>query len=231
MRIASLIGNCAKRIRICTKNLISIPIEKKFRIISIKPIYKIVDRLNSQSVVVDIGTGEDAEFSKVLIKKYGLTSYGFDPTHKHRSSLDSVVKDTNGLFHYYELAISDANGERVFFESRDNRSGSFYSDHVNIKNDNIISYKVKTVSLEEIFHIINSDSIDVLKIDVEGEEYSILSSMSLALLKRINQIVVEFHHENIDRFKIENTSSIIKRLESAGFKSYTIDTVNFLFFV
>ncbi len=231
MRFTDLIGSCAKRVRTCAKIFVSTPLEVKFHIITIKPAYKIVDRLDSQSTVVDIGTGEDAEFSKILIDKYGLRAYGFDPTRKHRSALASMVKETNGLFQYYECAVSDTKGVKVFFESQENRSGSLYVDHVNIKKDNVISYKIKTVSLEEIFRIINCEFINVLKMDIEGEEYLVLSSTPLSVLKRIDQIVVEFHHESVDRFNIKNTHDIIRRLESFGFKSHTTDYVNYLFYL
>jgi FkbM family methyltransferase len=218
------------KIVLLVNRLLSIYIERKFKIISIKPTYKIVDRLNENSIVVDIGTGEDADFSQNLIKKYQLNAYGFDPTRKHHSSLDSVVEKSNGHFTYYKYAVSNRTSTKTFFESLKNRSGSFFDDHVNIKNDATLSYSVKTISIDSIFDILKIGRIDVLKMDIEGEEYSVLSSLPISILKAIDQLIVEFHHDTITRFKFKHTEDTIKILKTAGFIYHTVDNVNYLFF-
>lgn len=208
----------------------SIPKEKKYKIISIKPVYKIVDKLSDRSVVVDLGTGENADFSLELIKRYGLKAFGFDPTRKHHSILDSIAKKTEGRFQYYKYAISNKKGTKTFFESLENRSGSFFEDHINVKKDSIRPYLVETIELDAIFDILGIDSIDILKMDIEGQEYSVLASVSATTLRRISQLVVEFHHGTIDRFSTAATRSIVWKLTANGFKSHTIDNVNYLFF-
>jgi FkbM family methyltransferase len=210
--------------------ILSIYIERKYKIISIKPAYKIVDNLNENSIVVDIGTGEDADFSQNLIMKYRLNAYGFDPTVKHHSSLDSVVEKSNGHFKYYKYAVSKESSTKTFFESLDNRSGSFFDDHVNIKNDTTSTYNVRTIGINAIFDILEIERIDVLKMDIEGEEYSVLSSLPISILKAIDQLIVEFHHETVTRFKFKHTQDMIKIMEAAGFIYHTVDNVNYLFF-
>lgn len=201
----------------------------KYSIISVKP-YWVVNKLSEHSIVVDIGTGPEADFSQNLMRRYGLKAYGFDPTRKHHPHLEFIVKKMNGLFKYYKYAISDANGTKTFFESFENVSGSFFRDHINVTKDTIRSYDVRTITLDTIFDILNIDHIDVLKMDVEGEEYLVLSSVSDTTLKRIDQIVVEFHHHCVDCFSVALTRNVIQILETAGFKPYTTDYINYLFF-
>lgn len=226
----NLIRKVVRKFQAHLKMMFSIPKEKKYNIISVKPHYKIVDKLNDHSIVVDLGTGRDADFSQNLIRRYGLKAYGFDPTKKNHPNLDSIVKKTKGLFKYYKYAISDTNGTKTFFESLENISGSFFNDHINVKRDAIRSYDVQTIRLDTIFDILNINHIDLLKMDIEGEEYSVLSSVSDATLKRIDQIAVEFHHHCIDHFSVADTRNIIQILENAGFISHTTDYINYLFF-
>lgn len=219
-----------KKVKVTLKKLMGFSKERKYNIISVKPAYKIVDNLDNRSVVVDIGTGEDADFSQNLINKYGLNAFGFDPTIKHHASLDSMVKNSNGHFAYYKYAISDKNSTKTFYQSTSNRSGSFFKDHVNMRQDAISSYVVETISISKIFDILKVDRINLLKMDIEGEEYAVLSSLSPQLLNAVDQIIVEFHHDTVDRFDISCTKQIIDKLKVAGFTYYTIDMVNYLFF-
>jgi hypothetical protein len=47
------------------------------------PNYVYFGGLNESSVIVDVGCGYEAEFSKHLIDKYNLEAFGVDPTRKH----------------------------------------------------------------------------------------------------------------------------------------------------
>jgi FkbM family methyltransferase len=179
---------------------------------------------------VDLGTGEDADFSQDLIRKFGLKAFGFDPTRKHHVKLDTVVERTNGRFKYYKYAIAANSQKKIFFESFENISGSLFKDHINVKNDEIRSYEVKTIRIDEIFGILKTDHIDLLKMDIEGGEYEVLASLNNVTLKKLDQIVVEFHHDTVDRFCLTDTQRAIRSLEDAGFKSYSEDYINYLFF-
>jgi len=45
---------------------------------------------------------------------------------------------------------SEAQKNKIFYESGENVSGSFMDDHINIKNDTINSYKVKVIAIDEL---------------------------------------------------------------------------------
>lgn len=69
----------------------------KYNITSVKP-YWIVNDLSKHSIVVNVGTGPEADFSQNLIRRYGLKAHGFDPTIKHHPNLENIVKKMNGFF-------------------------------------------------------------------------------------------------------------------------------------
>ena len=201
-----------------------------YGLVFVKPNYYLKSPLSTNSIVVDIGIGEDADFSMFLVRKYGLQSYGFEPTIKHHPGLNKVVNNAKGNFKYFPFALSNKSGEKEFHESLLNISGSFFSDHTNMKQDGLRSYAVRVVTLEEIFQIIGRNHIDVLKMDVEGEEYAVIDSVSELTLGKINQLVIEFHHKDVSRFSIYDTEKAVQKIMKAGFQAYTRDSINYLFF-
>jgi FkbM family methyltransferase len=200
------------------------------RIVPVPPVYYIVDKLTANSVMIDLGTGADANLSQGLIARYGLRSYGFDPTRKHHPHLDTVVARTGEHFQYYPYAISGMSGIHRFFESQENVSGSFSADHSNIQCDTVVAYEVQAITLTEVFGLLELEQVDLLKMDIEGEEYSTLQAVEPALIRQIDQLIVEFHHHCIDHVTLADTKAAVQRLVEIGFRPYTVDGVNYLFF-
>ena len=58
-----------------------------------------------------------------MIDKYGLQSFGVDPTLKHADSLRLLEQKTNGRFKHLKLAVNSVEGIIVFNESKDNFNG------------------------------------------------------------------------------------------------------------
>jgi len=212
------------------KKIFKSPYRFKNKIVSIGPNYRIVDNLNDKSIVVDIGLGDNANFSKALIKRYNLKSFGFDPTRKHFSFLKEIEKKSNGHFKFYPLAVSDKKGEEIFYESTENISGSLLRKHRNVKKDRVITYLVETITIKNIFPLINSNHIDLLKMDIEGEEYAVFSSIEESILKKINQLVIEFHHHCIEGVFHNATLNCVRLMKNYGFREYSDDKINYLFF-
>ena len=104
------------------------------------------------------------------------------------------------------------------------------SDHNNIINDTIISYDIETITVDKIFDFLEIDNIDLLKLDIEGEEYPVLRSIRKSALDRIEQIAVEFHQFCVARYTKQDTNKIVMRLKALGFRSFTNDGKIFLFF-
>jgi FkbM family methyltransferase len=84
---------------------------------------------------------------------------------------------------YRKMAVSDYTGFGVFKDTKD-----LQAKHL-IKHGS--GQPVSVISLNDAYGLIGSQHIDVLKLDVEGEEYHILSDPNFQPIPR--QISIEFH--------------------------------------
>lgn len=204
---------------------------KANNIIFIRPIYFVQDKLDENSVVLDFGTGDDADFSLALIERYSLKSFGFDPTRKHFYKLKKLEEKTEGNFVINNVALSSKNDREIdFFESQENVSGSFFKEHRNIKNDKMLSYKVKSFDLSSMLKKYGPKGIDLIKIDVEGEEYDVINKLEKKDLDNVSQIIIEFHHHCIDGFKELDTRNCVEKIRNFGYRFYSDDGINYLFY-
>ena len=199
-------------------------------LVFVEPCYWVLDVLGPSSVMVDMGLGFDADFSVAMIKRYELTSYGFDPTQKHAPALQKIADHSDGHFHYHQVGIGAEAGSVTFHESVENVSGSIMSGHTNVKSDAINSYDVTLITLDDAFDHTPDGRADFLKMDIEGPEYDILRKIASETIRRADQWCVEFHHDTIDGLTFPMTMECVRRFEAAGYRTYTRDNVNFLFY-
>jgi len=218
---------------------ISIAINRAFRKPELKkrglktlaPNYVFFEKFNEDSVVIDIGCGYEAELSQYLIEHYHIRkAYAVDPTEKHASALQEIQKRHGERFIHLKYALAEKETELEFFETLEKESGSLLTDHKNVVHDRIRKYKVKAITLEKLLEIISIDKVAFIKIDIEGIEFALFENINPEILKRFDQIFVEFHHYSVSSFHRSDTRNTVKKLESFGLKSFTADTVNYLFY-
>jgi FkbM family methyltransferase len=77
---------------------------------------------------------------------------------------------------------------------------------------------VEMITLERLFELVQPERVDLLKVDVEGAEWDVLSGLPPPLAERIDQITVEFH-DFMDPSLRPRTEQCIARLEALGFRS------------
>ena len=98
----------------------------------------------------------------------------------------------------FREAVAGAGGTvKIFHPEAESRSGTYSSffetdDHAPERFD-----EVPAVTLDEIFDLHEIARCDLLKLDVEGQEYEILHAASDATLARIERIHGEYH--DVDR--------------------------------
>jgi FkbM family methyltransferase len=194
-----------------------------------KPNYIYLDRFSEGGVAVDVGCGWEADFSQLMIGRHGLDAYGVDPTRKHASALHALEEKTNGKFHHLPLAVSRESGHITFHESRDHESGSILNEHTNIQNDETVSYEVESVALNDLLKRIGTGRVDILKLDLEGAEYGLLESVTGQELEPFSQIFIEFHH-HCTGYTRRDTRRMVKRITGNGFRVFTLDLHNYLFY-
>ncbi len=172
--------------------------------------------LSSDSIIYSFGIGKDISFDLTCIKKHNCKVFAFDPTPKSINYIKN--KKRSDLFTFFDWGISDLKSGLVDFYLPANPKGISGSlikiNGVNPKN----SIKVKMKLFDEITGELGHQHIDVLKMDIEGSEYTVLEKI-LDSKVTIDQILVEFH----DRlFDLNNYKSkeIIKKLNEKGYEIF-----------
>tara|TARA_R100001143_G_C3361083_1_gene135897 strand:- start:21408 stop:22118 length:711 start_codon:yes stop_codon:yes gene_type:complete len=196
----------------------------------IEPNFIYIPVFSTSPVVVDVGCGYEADFSKYMIENHNALAFCIDPTKKHAPLLKKLEEKYVGNLKYLQYAISDTDNELTFYESQNNESGSIFNNHVNILNDKIIKYKVKALSIPSLKSLIDQEHIELLKLDIEGAEYSMFNNFDFKALEGVSQLFIEFHHQQIEHRSQNETFEIVRKIEGAGFNSFSIDDVNFLFY-
>jgi FkbM family methyltransferase len=141
--------------------------------------------LTSDSIVFDLG-GYKGDFAYTINNKYGCYVYIFEPSEKFFNECLNRFKN-NPKIKCYNYGLSDKNGK---FDLSNEDDGSSL-----LKSSNPL--KCKTVSVEafnEAINVLEIDKIDLLKINVEGAEYLILSNIiKNSINQRIRYFQIQFH--------------------------------------
>jgi FkbM family methyltransferase len=91
------------------------------------------------------------------------------------------------------------------------RDGQEWSLH--IAEDSLGSGDIEALTLREIMTKGDTQSIDVLKIDIEGAEKFLLGDTAfVSELKKVKFLAIELHEESVDKIQV------IKQLSSLGFE-------------
>lgn len=124
----------------------------------------------------------------------------------------------------YNAAVSDFNGKLNFYIDK-SRPGSLVMSTIydRLPKDKI---EVESISLSDfIENKLKNKKIDLLKMDIEGAEHSVLNKLiENQQLYQLNEIILEYHH-NIgnDDSKL---GKLLNEFEKSGFK-YQIEAENY----
>jgi len=176
--------------------------------------------INMHSIVYSFGVGEDASFDTALIEKFNLTVHAFDPTPKSIEWVKSQGFSGRFVMHEYGIAAFDGN---VSFYPPEN------PDHVSHTMLDRPSTMAKAISvpvkrLNTIMKELRHDTIDILKMDIEGAEYDVINDIAISDI-RPHQILVEFHHR-FSGVGVRRTEEAIDRLKSIGYCLFSVSTTN-----
>jgi FkbM family methyltransferase len=159
--------------------------------------------LKRPCLVYGVGVGDDISFDREMASRFGCEVHLFDPT-------PSVVKRFGDLKQGQRLG----EGSICFHPWG---LGPVSGDPAKARELNIEGSACEVKTLDEIATALGHTKIDVLKIDIEGGELTVLPDMlkrSLFAKLQIAQLLVEFHaFEKGDFPKIAN---LVVELEAAG---------------
>lgn len=176
--------------------------------------------LSANSIVYSLGIGKDVRLDQELIKRFGLTIYAFDPTPSTVLWLDTQNLSTK--FAFYPWAISDFDGKVDFFPRtiKDGKRSEIMYTMIAEGGTRTGLVTVPAYKLQTITTMFNHSEIDLLKMDIEGAEYDVLTSMLDARIAP-KQLLVEFHHR-FPGMGVKKTTDMVDRLRGFGYALFAI---------
>jgi FkbM family methyltransferase len=163
---------------------------------------KILPPINN-AMVIDLGA--NVGLFSLFIAPYCKKIIAVEPTPNYRTYLEEAKKKINAEYIIINAAVAAKEGVLEFFTSQQNSTmNSLIKNQVH--NDSI------PVTVQTLKQIINKEQVDLLKIDIEGAEESVILSIDRNLSKQISKILVECH----ENFGV-NQESIENHLKSLGY--------------
>ncbi|WP_158516592.1 FkbM family methyltransferase [Scytonema hofmannii] len=184
-------------------------------LVSIRGHHFYANLIKSDSVVIDLGA-HLGQFSHEVSQLFGCQCYAVEAL----PSLHKKIQETH-LIKKFNYAISDSN-EPVQFCVTDNPE----FNHIGNWAVSAVKEKitVEGISLESFMKKCQIQSIDLLKVDIEGAEIDLFNSINDETLCKVKQLTVEFHdfvfpiHKEVEAIK--------ERLKSLGFACIVFSKAN-----
>ncbi len=154
------------------------------------------------TVIIDIGAHIGAASIFFATQSKDCKVFSFEPLKENFELLRHNIK-LNGLedkIFPFKLGVSGEKGRRILFR-----------DDVNLGANSLFRRKhqsshgemVKCIILKEIFEENKIKTCDLLKIDCEGAELEILLNTPKGILKKIKNIVLEYHYKKEEVQKLK----------------------------
>lgn len=162
--------------------------------------------LNESSIIMDLG-GYTGVWCKQMIQRYNPNVYIIEPIPEFHNIMLEIFKD-NPKVHLMCVGVSETDKIGKIYLSDDGSSSNFNEgDSINVH------YK----TIEGILAEFKLTSIDLLQVNIEGDEYFLLENMlESGFINVFKNIQVQFHL-GIDNC-IERRDKIRNGLENNGFK-------------
>ena len=172
--------------------------------------------VTQNGVMYSFGVGDDTSFDEAAIAKFQLQVHGFDPSPHVIDWIRNRNLPRKYTFHPFGLA--DVDGSLSFFSPV--QSGGMYSTNGQHGSVNDVEVKLPVKKLQTIAAELNTDSIEILKMDVEGAEYGLLSSI-IGCPIPIKQLLIEFHHR-IGIESLQGTINAVNKLREHGYMLFHV---------
>jgi len=167
--------------------------------------------LNEDSIIFDCGACV-GNFTQPLWDKYHCNFYLYEPDPRNFRQLKYRFFDKK--IRLNKKLISNSEGNGFLYTGRFPTASSIFNTHRGLDGNSLI---VEQTSIKK--EIGSFDYIDLLKLDIEGEEISVITHMDKVTLSKINQISVEFHLQSeIKDYTEEDVWYCRDRLIRNGFK-------------
>jgi FkbM family methyltransferase len=149
-----------------------------------------------------------------LIARFGVTVHAFDPTPRTLQWINAQTLPPRFVFHPWGVAAHDGTGR---FSPPHNPG---HISHSLIERDTPWpAIEVPVRRLATLLGLLGHESIDLLKMDIEGAEYEVIDDL-LSSGVAVDQLLIEFHHR-WPEVGIDKTRKAIRQLHDAGYRIFT----------
>jgi len=145
--------------------------------------HSLVHDLNQDSAVIDLG-GYTGEWAKEIINRYNCNVYLIEPALEPYKVLLEKFK-SNSKVHILKVGVGIKNTEKLMYINGDGTS-------FNIETGEAITVEIRTV--EHILNQWNLKEVDLLQVNIEGDEYELLQHMiNTSIINKFKNLQIQFH--------------------------------------
>ena len=167
----------------------------------------LVDPLSATSTVLDLGAN-NGHFASAIVDRFQCQAICVEPDPGIYPALAS-----NPKISAINAAVTTQAGRAKFYLTKNRECSSLIRPSV---SETVEEIECQTVTMDTLLAKFGSKQVDVLKVDIEGFELELLTSLDHRTLDRINQLTVEFH-ESLGIGSTKEVLAIIQRLRDFGF--------------
>lgn len=176
-------------------------------------VYEGVD-FDDLDLVIDVGSNVGL-FTEYILAKGAKKIIGVEPITKAFNSYKKLFLNKENVIGI-NAAIDITSGEKEMFFSEENTTISRFENNFEHYNYDYKTEKVKTITWAELLKQNNigpENRISLVKMDIEGYEYTIFDNLSNEEIKQVNGFIIEFHRNENNEIK-----KIINKLKQNQFK-------------
>lgn len=151
-------------------------------------------------LVLDVGANQ-GDYSKGIIQiNPNIKIYAFEPHPKTFSQLIKTIQSPS--FYPVNSAVGDKNGQTILYDYAENDGSahaSLYPEVIaTLRSSAVATHTVNAITLDSFIKDKNIQQIDLLKIDVEGNELKVLIGLGENIRNgKVKAIHFEFNEMNV----------------------------------
>lgn len=168
-------------------------------------------------VIYGVGVGTDISWDLEMISGFDAIVYAYDPTPVSKSWIAKQVTLPD-RFCFKPIGLAAKSGTITMSAPATKGFASFHINSGPIDTSETETIQVPVETLEELMKANGHSHVDILKMDIEGSEYSVLEALKQGRV-RPTQILIEFHH-NMHGFTWRDTNRAHKILHQMGYKRF-----------
>lgn len=191
------------------------------------------------ALLIDAGLGKDISFPAAFLQRFDASRViGIEPNpHSLEYCRDYCRNHPLSRMEVLERAFWIDGGATLTFhlprpaealpQGADGVSGSLIGTHEYVGGGAVMT--VRSIDLSSVLAYAGVEQCDVLKLDIEGAEYTVLRQLcATGEIRRVRQLLVEFHH-GVTHYGMDETIAATTQLGTAGFRLVHTEGRNYIF--